>query len=343
MFYIFSGPDDYSIARSIDEIKKDIDDQAMFPMATTKLDGQQLTPEQLQIACSGATLLNEKQLVVIQGLLTRFQSAGGGQQRQRKGARNTGPQDDHQSFSSIINQISEGTVLVLVEEGIENDNPLFKALAGRAVVRSFPMLRDSRLRHWIDEQVSNDGGSISQRAIELLVRLVGNNLWIMSGEISKLILYTGGRRIEEVDVRSVVGYVQQANVFTMIDAIIEYNGRKAMQSLSELVQTGATSSYLLAMLSRQVRLIIRARELTRQKKTRAEIQRALGLVSEYALRIALEQARKYTLKRLKHIHQKLLEADLAIKTGKYSEELALNILVAELSQREPVASSASRD
>jgi DNA polymerase III delta subunit len=41
--------------------------------------------------------------------------------------------------------------------------------------------------------------------------------------------------------------------------------------------------------------------------------------------------------RIKQVYQQLLDTDIAIKTGKYTEELALNILVAELCQRAPVS------
>lgn len=338
MLYIFSGADDYSIDRSIDEIKKDIDDQAMFPAMTTTLDGQQLTSEQLQTACGGATLLGEKRLVVIRRLLARFQ-ANNRQRRSRKTARATETQDDHQAWSNGIHQIPESTVLVLVEERINNNNRLYKEVAGKAVVRSFPLLRDAKLRQWAEKRVKDEGGSISRQAVDLLVRLIGNNLWIMAGEINKLVIYAAGRRIEEEDVNNVVSYVQLANVFTMVDAIVEYNAQRAQQLLGELLQAGATPSYLLAMLSRQIRMIVRSKEMARQKKPRAEIQQRLGLTSEYALRKTLEQAGKYSLTRLKDIYHKLLEADLSIKTGKYGEELTLNILVAELGERDKPAES----
>ncbi len=86
------------------------------------------------------------------------------------------------------------------------------------------------------------------------------------------------------------------------------------------------------MLSRQVRLIIRAKALAEEDKREPEIQRRLGLVSEFAVRRTLEQAKRYSWERLIAVHRKLLETDLAIKTGKYETDLALNILVTELCQ-----------
>ncbi|GAI47378.1 unnamed protein product [marine sediment metagenome] len=65
-----------------------------------------------------------------------------------------------------------------------------------------------------------------------------------------------------------------------------------------------------------------------------EIQDKLGLTSEFALRKTLEQAGRYSLARLKEVYHRLLDADLSIKTGKYDAELALNILIAELCQKQ---------
>ncbi|MFC2008034.1 hypothetical protein ACFLVB_05535 [Chloroflexota bacterium] len=79
-------------------------------------------------------------------------------------------------------------------------------------------------------------------------------------------------------------------------------------------------------------MLIRVRELRSQSKSRTEIQEKLGLTLEFVLRKALEQADKYSLARLKEVYHRLLEADLAIKTGKCEGELALNILVADLGQ-----------
>ena len=80
-------------------------------------------------------------------------------------------------------------------------------------------------------------------------------------------------------------------------------------------------------------MIVRVKELRRQRKSEVEIQDKLNLTSEFVLRKTLEQAARYSLARLKEVYHQLLEADLSIKTGKYDPELALNILIAELCQR----------
>jgi DNA polymerase-3 subunit delta len=155
----------------------------------------------------------------------------------------------------------------------------------------------------------------------------------MATEVEKLVMFARGRRIEEGDVRAVVSYAQEANVFAMIDAIIEFKAGVAQGLLQQLLKQGAIPAYLLVMLARQVQLIVRVKELRDQRKSRNEIQDKLGLTSSFVLRKAWEQADKYSMARLREVYHKLLECDLSIKTGKRDGELALNILIAELCQR----------
>jgi DNA polymerase III delta subunit len=54
---------------------------------------------------------------------------------------------------------------------------------------------------------------------------------------------------------------------------------------------------------------------------------------DFLLRKAWEQSDKYSLARLKELFHKLLEADLAIKTGQMEGEIAFDILIAELGQK----------
>ena len=330
MLYILTGEDDFSLNQSLGEIKGSIGDPTALEANTTVLDGQQVTVDQLRAVCETAPFLAERRLVITQGLLERFEPRS-------KSGKSRGSTSNHlnecKELSEYIGQLPESTILVLIDGRVTSKNPLFGRLSGKARVMNFPLLRHEELRRWIQKRVEGAGGSISGGAVELLARFVGGNLWIMANEIDKLLLFSSGRSIEEEDVRRLVSYAQEANVFAMVDAVLEFKAGAAEQQLRRLLQQGAAPTYLMAMLARQVRMIVRVRELRNQRKSRAEIQSRLGLASEYALRRTLEQADRYSLARIKEVYHKLLEADLSIKTGKYDAELAFNILIAELCQR----------
>ncbi len=332
MLYILLGRDDFSLRQWLVEIKEGMGDQALLAANTTTLDGQQVTLDQLRTVCETVPFLAERRLVIVNGLLERFEPKSKSS-RQKKITPLANQQNKYKSLGAYISKIPDSTLLVLIDGKIASNNPLFKELSTKAKVKSFPLLRDTELREWIQRHVTEEGGSISSRAVSLLAKLVGSNLWAIANEINKLVLFTSGRRIEEEDIKRVVSYAQEANVFAMVDAILDFKAGVAEQLLQQLLQRGAAPAYLLVMLSRQVRMIVRVKELRNQRKPKIEIQDKLGLTSEFVLRKTLDQADKYPLARLREVYHKLLEADLSIKTGKYGGELTLNILIAELGQR----------
>ena len=307
-------------------------EQTVLAASTTTLDGRQVTLDQLRTIGETVPFLAGKRLVIIKGLLERFEPRQQPRRQPRTQRTNASPEPP-KPFSTCLGQIPDSTVVVLIESRITNNNLLFRELADKAVVKLFPLLSVPQLRQWMEKRVAEEGGSLSAPAAALLTKLVGSNLWIMTSEIDKLVLFASGRRIEEKDVKMVVSHDQQADVFAMVDAIVEFKIEPAEQLLEQLRQRGAAPAYLLVMLSRQVRMIVRARELKSQGTPQIEIQHKLGLTHEFALRKTLEQASRYSLPRLKQIYRQLLATDLSIKTGKYDGELALNILVAELCQR----------
>ena len=162
------------------------------------------------------------------------------------------------------------------------------------------------------------------------MRLVGNDLWTMSNEIDKLVLFTGGRQIEEADVQAVVSNAQDAGIFSMVDAILELRLGAAQELLQQLFRQGMAPAQILVMLSRQVRIIFQVKEMRERGRARGEIQSKLGLTSDFVLRKAWEQADRYSPARIREVYHKLLETDIAIKTGKMEGELALDVLIAEL-------------
>jgi DNA polymerase-3 subunit delta len=331
LLYILAGPDDFSRSEALAEIKRGLGDREMLDSSTTVLDGRQLTPDELGSVCQSLPFLAEKRLVVVEGLLERFEFKT--KPGKQKGATKiSARQNDHKSLAAVVEGLPDSTVLVLVDSEVKKANPLYKALSPRAKIMLFPLLRNNELRQWIGRRVAKEGGSISNRAQDLLAKLVGGNLWLMSGEIAKLVLYTAGKCIEEEDVRAVVGYSQQASVFAVVDAILESRAGLGQQALQQLLQAGVAPAYLLFMLTRQVRMLVRTRELIKEGKSEIEIQDRLGITADFVWRKTAEQASRYTSERLKEIYRRLLEADLAIKTGRYKSngELALDILVAEL-------------
>jgi DNA polymerase-3 subunit delta len=278
--------------------------------------------------------LSAHRLVVVEGLLKRFDPP----ERPRRGSRGArgGSREALERWRGLADyaqRMPDTTTLVLVDEELSGDsNPLLKALKSAGQVREFRALRPGAVLQWILERAQNQGIDISPAAARLLADLVGNNLWVLASELAKLAAYAQGRRIEGADVRSLVSEARQVNIFAMVDAIVERRAGVALRLLRQLKMAGAEGGYLLAMVVRQYRLIIQAREMMTAGLSTREIGQQLGIASEFVLQKILDQAQRYSLSRLKAAYRRLLEADVGVKRGHYDEELALELLVHDLAR-----------
>jgi DNA polymerase-3 subunit delta len=327
LVYIFYGIDDFSIHEALDEIKKGLGELSILSANTTRLEGAKLRPDELECAVQSVPFFGEKRLVVIDGLLGRFEP------REKRGAAKRmakplkeGEAELHKTFAALINAAPESSVLVLMDGEVGKSNALLKEISPKADIRLFAPLKGIPLESWAKKRVAQAGGT---EALKNLVRLVGSDLWVMKGEIEKLVLYAAGRSIEADDVKKLVGLSREASIFMLVDAIVDGRLNLANQSMNEMLESGAAPSYVLVMLARQLRLLIRAKELKNAGQSESAIQGALGL-ADFPFRKTLEQASRYSMSRLRDFYHRLLDTDLAIKTGRYDDDLALTILVSEL-------------
>jgi len=332
LFYILYGKDDFSLHAALEKIKNELGDREMLAVNTSVLDGQQICLSHLVDACSSVPFLCPCRLVIIKGLLGRFEPKYGSEKRPtRSKVKNNSGMEDWSGLAEYIKQMPPTTVLVLVDGEVKPGNRFMKSLSPLAQVKGFPVLKDSDLSDWVQEKIKDGSGKISPGALKVLVSLVGPDLWVMSAEIDKLLAYCSSRTITEDDVKQLTSYAREANIFALVDAILEGRRSQAQELLHRLLIDGASPAYILAMIARQLRLIVLAKDIGK-KKSGPGIYSSLELVSEYSLQKATRQAREFTLDRIKKAYDKLLEADLGIKTGKYEGDLALDLLVVELGQ-----------
>ncbi len=331
MLYIFYGEDDFSIYRALDSLKKTWGDPDSLETNTTIFDAQQLSFSQLAEACSAVPFMSLVRIVIVKGLLAIFERDST-QKRDRGGSPKKAEIDigEWQRLADYVKQMPATTRLIFVDtRDIEQNNPVLKLLSPLAEVRVFPRLKWDQLSRWIYSQVREKGGAISANAAKLLIEFAGHDLWVLNGEIEKLLAFAQGRPITEEDVRIVASFAREVNIFRLVDAILERDKRSAQKMLCLILREGTSPLYVLAMIARQLRLIVLAKDLGDEILTRGRVS-AVESVPKYSLEKALEQARLYSLEGVKRTFEKLLETDIAIKTGKYDGDLALELLLTEL-------------
>jgi DNA polymerase-3 subunit delta len=335
VIHVFCGSDSFTLHEALAELKAELNSDGMLATNTATFEGNQVRSDELLAVCNTVPFMGAHRLVLVEGLLARFQAprgrrrAAAGQTGEPGRQVNLGPWRD---LPAALESLPPSTTLVFVDEDVSEGNPLLRLLSPLVQVRRFPRLSQRDLPGWIQARARQEGVDISPAAVRLLADLVGNDLWVLWQELKKLALYAGGRQVEDGDVRALTVAAREASVFTLVDAVVEGHPDQALRLLEQLLDQGAAAPYLLAIITRQYRNLLLAKEMLGHRRPRAEIGERLSITSSFALGKVLEQAGRYPPARLEPSYRRLLEADASIKSGIYREELALEVLVQDLAR-----------
>ncbi len=345
MLEIYYGEDDYSRKRAIDALRDQLGDPEMASLNTVTLSAADTTPAEVVAQAGAVPFLAEGRLVVVEGLLAMFsrsQGGGGGRgagrsARSRQAALEDTSSEPADSFrgwgqlKDLAPGLPESNILVLSDEAAADSNPLLKHLAPVANVRVFAPLRGNDLTRWIGQAVQERGGRVENAAQRALADAHGSNLWALSNEIDKLLLYAGDRPITIEDVQAMTGATREENIFAMVDDVIERRYPRARERIERLREdSGAAVPQIMAMLGTQVRRLLAAKDATDRRVSQSELQDAIGSRSDFAIRKTVDQSRNFSMPRLREMHRAILDYDIALKTGQLNEDTALELLIADL-------------
>jgi len=317
--YLLHGNDEYAIRSFLEErLKPKMGDETTMDITT--VDDGSKSIESIKTETQTVPFLTERRMVVIHNIKTMT-----------KGKAN------QEKFISLLDAVPSTTALVLIEdELLENTHFLIKWIRKnpeRSWMQVFALPKGPAMTHWILEQAKDMGGSFENQAAQLLASYIDEDPRLAKSEIDKLLIYVDfSRPVNETDVRDLVADVRQGDVFEMVDAIGYGDGQKAMFMLRRLLEDNKPLA-LFGMVIRQFRLLIQVRELMDEDPGQDHNKIAQRIGSHpYPIKKIMPQAKIFTLPQLKTIYHQLSEIDQSIKSFQLEEELALDLLIASLTQ-----------
>ena len=330
MIFVFHGAEEFGISERIASLRAGLGD--LVEINTTELDGRSATRQELQHHCDVPPFLGEYRLVIVSNLLSRL---GGSK---TKGGKSAGASTDYTAWLvDYLPTLPDTTQLVFSEDKkLPKRHPVLKVVGalgehGKITEFSTPSLKGRELARWVENRAKQNDIKLAGGVADNLASFIGPNLRLIDSEMEKLAVYAGDRAIRPEDVRLLVPYAQDASIFDMVDALGHRRTAQAFRLLAQLRNEGAHPLYLLTMIVRQYRILIQVKELMQHGLDRDNIARRIKL-HPFPTKKAMAQARQYSPQQLGSIYDRLLDTDVAIKTGQMEANLALDILVVELAR-----------
>jgi DNA polymerase-3 subunit delta len=327
--YVFHGPDQFRAREALSVIRSDLDKDGNLAHNTVRLEARGLTPGDLRAACHTASFFAEDRLVIVEGLMGRF---GGFRRRGRNGRSATASSSTSEldQFVDVLTDLPPTTTVVLLDE--QAQSAFLDSISDGATVRQFAILRGSELRQWTVERLKSLGAAAAPGAVDRLVSLVdGYHLGELAQELDKLATYANGRPIDASDIDALVSGAVQYQIWDLTDAVIEGRGDRALSVLRAMDARDHPRQLLIYMLTRQYRQLLLAQALLQQGQGANEVGSRLGL-QNFPLRKVIDQAGRYAPDRLEAAYRRLLQTDVAVKTGVLDVDLALEMLIVDLAE-----------
>ncbi len=332
MIYVLHGEADLLRAEELKVLRDKWSDKQLGDLNTVVLDGKQLTIGKLRHHCDAIPFLSDSRVVIVENLLSRFEPRRGDKDSQEETESNPALK---QEWLDYMPRVPVTTNLVFIESGaLAKNNAALKFLEGakkNAVVKKFDPPNERGLPDWILKRVEGKGGQIEYSAANELALYVGNDLRAVDNEIEKLLAYRPGDKIRREDVQALVAPIHEQTIFELVDALGKRQTDHALKLLHEQLAHNAAPPYLMAMITRQFRLLLQIRDL-QMRGLSDSLAEKLKLNPYYARKLS-DQAQNFSVEQLEMIYHKLLEVDVAMKTSRGDPEVALDVLTVELTRR----------
>lgn len=316
MLYLLHGPDEVARSEALAALAAGVP-RDVADLNISRLDGRRLKIEALAAACEAFPFLADRRLVIVADALKHVKAG-----------------KDREELRAYLERVPLTCDLAFVEsEDVDRRSVLYTYLKKAGQTREFLPLEGGELLRWLAERARRMGAKLEPAAAQRLVELVGRDTRALLTELEKLATYAGkSGSIGPPAVDLLVQDRQEQNLFAFIDDLGARRLGPALRGARSLLEDGQAPTYVLFMLARQVRILIGVQDLARQRMRPDQIAAELGQ-KPFVVRKAVDQARGFAPGELQHVHDRLLELDVATKTGRIQAETALELFVAEVCQK----------
>ncbi len=185
--------------------------------------------------------------------------------------------------------------------------------------------RLNELDGWLQQRASKRGYEIDRDAARLLCDLIGTDIGGLDRALDKLWCYVGGEgSIGHEHVEDLVAPTRVHSIFDLVDAIGDRDLASASRLVRNAIDGGENGLRVLAMITRQFRLLLRTKELGSTNPQ--QVARQVG-VAPFVASSLLDQARCYEADELCRALDAAANADIRMKSTRLNHGVVLDRLL----------------
>lgn len=210
MAIALSGTNSYQVKSKLTKLVADFTAEHS-DLALEKLDGSEVSYEQIQSAIDSLPFLSTKKMVIVYDLSLNKQAA--------------------EELEQIIERAGNTTELIIVETKLDKRSVYYKQLKKLTDFTDYNELTEDQLAAWLIDEAKRLGASLSRTDSLYLVQRVGLDQMRLSRELEKLIQYNP--QISKDTINLLCEENPSSTIFNLIDNVFSGNLKQALHIYDE--------------------------------------------------------------------------------------------------------------
>ncbi len=234
-------------------------------------------------------------------------------------------------LADYMKSLPETVCFVFVENEVDKRGKMYKAVKAKGRVTELSRQDEKTLLYWIAANVKKEGKKMREADAKFLLSKVGTDMENISKELEKLFSYTLGQ--EEITVQDMndICTTQITNkIFDMIEAVAAKRQKKALDYYYDLLALKEPPMRILYLLSRQFKLLLHVKDLSKKGYDRAGIARDAGLHPFVAGKY-VEQCKAFRSRELRDIMEEAARTEELVKTGRLGDVMGVELFIVKYS------------
>jgi DNA polymerase-3 subunit delta len=321
--YLFFGPEEYLIKYYLNAISSLIVDEDMRDLNYVCLEGKKDVDSIIE-NCETMPVFSERKLIVVKnsGFFKTKKGDSGENSTEKKSGKDR--------LADYLENLPTYSCIIFVESELDKRMKLVNTIKKKGLLVEFDYQKPADLVKWVAKVFKSNGKSVDQMTASYIVENSEYSMTELLNEIDKIVNFSGDKQqitIEDVD--SVCTRTIKSRIFDLTDAVSQGNVSKALILLNDMASLKEPMQKILYMIVRQIRMVYRIK-LLRQKGVREDAAaKQLGLTPFVASKV-LGLSRNMDINILERAMYYSLELDESIKTGKITDRVAIELLIASM-------------
>lgn len=212
-------------------------------------------------------------------------------------------------------------------EKLDERKKITKLLKKTATVIEVNTLSEKEVRHFLKDTIANEGYTMTPEAFELFIQLTDAKLSTAMSELPKLLLFSSDtKQITKSAVNDLVAKSLEQNIFALVEYVLKRQTANALSLYQDLLLQKEDPIKINAILMTQFRLLLQVKFLEKKGYQQGDSAGMLK-VHPYRVKLAIQQARKFSEKVLVSAFEGLVDAEYRLKTGQGDKEMQFELFI----------------